>query len=27
MITNAWGLEGDGSNPATMPFAGSKKKI
>ena len=27
MITNAWGLEGDSSNPATMPFAGSKRKI
>ena len=27
MITNAWGLEGDSSNPANMPFAGSKKKI
>lgn len=27
MITNAWQLEGDSSNPATMPFAGTAKKI
>jgi len=27
MISNAWNLEGDASNPANMPFAGSKRKI
>ena len=27
MITNAWGLAGDSSNPANMPFAGTAKKI
>ena len=26
MMSNAWGLEG-GSNPGSMPYAGSKKKI
>lgn len=27
MISNAWGLQGDSSNPANMPYAGSKQKI
>jgi len=27
MITNAWNLEGDTSNPANMPYAGTAKKI
>jgi hypothetical protein len=27
MITNAWQLAGDSSNPNNMPFAGSRKKI
>lgn len=27
MITNAWGLNGDVNNPASLPFAGTSKKI
>jgi Ca2+-binding EF-hand superfamily protein len=27
MVTNAWQLEGDSSNPANMPFAGTAMKI
>jgi hypothetical protein len=27
MMTNAWNLAGDPSNPANMPFAGTAKKI
>ena len=27
MITNAWQLQGDPSNPQNMPFAGTSKKI
>lgn len=27
MMTNTWGLAGDPSNPANMPFAGTARKI